>query len=100
MDYTNGASSTYQARREFDILQPALIKRVVRLSCEAGLEDCTADPPKDGSATVFKAEALRTRSKEFLIKKFSDLWELCASAVNTSSQKNREQQNRTERSRC
>ena len=85
MDYTNGASSTYQARREFDILQPALIKRVVRLSCEAGLEDCTADPPKDGSATVFKAEALRTRSKEFLIKKFSDLCELGASVVNASS---------------
>ena len=65
----------------------ALIKRVVRLSCEAGLEDWTA-------------EARRTRSKEFLMKKFSDLCELCASAVNTSSQKYREQQNRTERSRC
>jgi hypothetical protein len=34
-----------------------------------GLGDCTADPPKDGSATVFKAEARRARSKEFLIKK-------------------------------
>jgi polar amino acid transport system substrate-binding protein len=30
------------------------------------------------SATIFKAEARRTRSKEFLIK-FSDLCELCAS---------------------
>jgi len=39
---------------------------VFRLSCEAGLGDCTADPPKDGSARVFKAEALRTWSKEFL----------------------------------
>ena len=34
-------------------------------------------------------EARRTQSKEFLIKKFSDLCELCASAVNTSSQKTR-----------
>jgi hypothetical protein len=50
---------------------------VFRLSCEAGLGDFTADPPKDGSATIFKAEApfdvaqdrLRPRSKEFLIKK-------------------------------
>jgi hypothetical protein len=41
---------------------------VFRLSCEAGLGDCTA-------------EARRTRSKEFLIKKFSDLCELRASAV-------------------
>jgi len=40
-------------------------------------ENCTADPPKDGSATVSKAEApfdvaqdrLGTRSKELLIKK-------------------------------
>jgi hypothetical protein len=47
-----------------------------RISCEAGLGDFTADPPKDGSATVFKAEARSTRSKEFLIKKFSDLCEL------------------------
>jgi hypothetical protein len=29
---------------------------------ECGLGDCTADPPKDGSATVFKAEALRAQS--------------------------------------
>jgi hypothetical protein len=40
-----------------------------RLSWEAGLKECTADPPEDGSATVFKAEARRMRSKEFLIKK-------------------------------
>ena len=33
----------------------------------------TANPPKDGSATVFKAEALRAQSKEFLIKKYSGL---------------------------
>jgi hypothetical protein len=45
-------------------------------SCEAGLGDCTA-------------EARRTQSKEFLIKKFSDLCELGASVVNTSSQKTR-----------
>jgi hypothetical protein len=38
------------------------------LSCETGLGDCTADPPKDGSATVFKAETRRTQSKEFLVK--------------------------------
>jgi hypothetical protein len=47
-----------------------------RHSCEAGLGDCTA-------------EARRTRSKEFLIEKFSDLCELGASVVNTSSQKTR-----------
>jgi hypothetical protein len=44
----------------------------------AGLGDCTADPPKDGSAAVFKAEALRAQSKEFL---YSDLCELCGSVV-------------------
>jgi hypothetical protein len=49
---------------------------VFRLSCEAGLGDSTA-------------EARRTRSKEFLIKKFSDLCELGASVVNASSQKTR-----------
>ncbi len=32
------------------------------------------------------AEAPRTRSKELLIKKFSDLRELCVSVVNTFSQ--------------
>jgi hypothetical protein len=32
------------------------------------------------------AEALRARSKEFLIKKFAELCELCASVVNASSQ--------------
>jgi hypothetical protein len=48
---------------------PAFFSRVFRLSCEARLGDCTADPPKDGSATVFKAEARSTLSKEFLIKK-------------------------------
>jgi hypothetical protein len=47
-----------------------------RHSCEVGLGDCTA-------------KARRTRSKEFLIKKFSDLCELSASVVNTSSQKTR-----------
>ena len=30
------------------------------------LGDCTADPPKDGSATIFKAEARRTRSVDIL----------------------------------
>jgi len=39
-------------------------------SCEARLEDCTA-------------EARRARSKEFLIKEFSELRELCASFENT-----------------
>ena len=33
------------------------------------------------------AETQRARSKEFLVKKFSDLCELGASAVNLSSQK-------------
>ena len=42
------------------------------LECRLG--DCTA-------------EALRPRSREFLIKRFSELCELWASAVNTSSQK-------------
>jgi hypothetical protein len=32
------------------------------------------------------AEALRAQSKEFVIKKFSDLCELCVSVVNTPSQ--------------
>jgi hypothetical protein len=48
-----------------------------RLSCEEGLGDCTA-------------EARRTRSKEFLIQKFSDLCELRASVVNTSPTENPE----------
>jgi hypothetical protein len=47
----------------------------------ANFEDLTADPPKDGSATVFKAEALRAQSKEFLINRYSDLCELRVSAV-------------------
>jgi len=34
----------------------------------------------------FTAEALRTRSKEFLIKKYSELRELCVSVVNISSE--------------
>jgi hypothetical protein len=38
-----------------------------------GLGDCTA-------------EARRARSKEVLIKKYSELCELCASVVNTPSQ--------------
>jgi hypothetical protein len=33
------------------------------MECRVG--DCTADPPKDGSAAVFKAEALRTPRGEF-----------------------------------
>jgi hypothetical protein len=41
----------------------------------------TADPPEDGSATIFRAEGLRTQSKEFLIRKYSDLCELGVSAV-------------------
>jgi hypothetical protein len=35
----------------------------------------------------FTAEARRTRSKEFLMNKYSELCELCASVVSTSSQK-------------
>jgi len=47
---------------------------VFRLWCgKQGLGYCTA-------------EALRARSKEFLIKKYSELCELCASVVNVSSQ--------------
>ena len=44
---------------------------------------CTADPPKDGSARTFKAEARRTRSKESLIENHSELSALGVSAVNT-----------------
>ena len=44
----------------------------------------TADPPKDGSATTFKAEALRSRSKEFFTKIYSELCELRVSVVNLS----------------
>jgi hypothetical protein len=45
--------------------------------------ELTADPPKDGSATVFKAEALRAQRKEFLINNnnYSDLCELRVSAM-------------------
>jgi len=43
------------------------------LSCEPGIGDCTAE----------------ARRKEFLIKKYSELRELCASVVNTSSQETR-----------
>ena len=31
--------------------------------CEAGIGVCTADPPKDGSARIFKAEAQRAQRK-------------------------------------
>ena len=34
----------------------------------------------------YTAEARRTRSKEFLIRNYSELCELCASVVNTPSQ--------------
>jgi hypothetical protein len=46
----------------------AIFDWVFRLSCKAGIGDCTA-------------EARRTRSKEFLINKISDLCELGVSAV-------------------
>jgi hypothetical protein len=46
----------------------------------------TADPPKDGSATTFKAEALRPQRKTFLVRKYSDLCGLGVSVVNTLSQ--------------
>ena len=76
-----------------------------------GLGDRTADPPKDGSATIFKAEARpstgsgrgepvetrRSRSKEFLIKKYSELSELCASVVNIPSQETRKRVHRFHR---
>ena len=44
-----------------------------------GLGDCTA-------------EARRSRSKEFLVKKYSELSELCASVVNIPSQETRKRQ--------
>ena len=67
-----------------------------------GLGDCTADPPKDGSATIFTAEApfdfaqdrLRSRSNEFLVEKYSELSELCASVVNIPSQETRKRLHR------
>jgi hypothetical protein len=55
---------------------PALFLGLQAFLCEVGLGDCTA-------------KARRTRSKEFFIKKVSDLCELGASVVNTSSQKTR-----------
>jgi hypothetical protein len=45
-----------------------MIFEAFRLSCEADLGELTA-------------EARRTRSKEFLIRKYSELCELCASVV-------------------
>ena len=45
----------------------------------------TADPPKDGSAITLKAEAQRTRSKEFLTNTYSELCELRVSVVNLLS---------------
>ncbi len=56
----------------------------LRHSCEVRLADCTAKAPFDVAQ-----DGLRTRSKELLIKNFSDLCELGASVVNTSSQKTR-----------
>jgi hypothetical protein len=47
------------------------------------------DPPKDGSDTVFKAEALSTRRGEFEV---INLCVLCAYAVNISSQETRNNQ--------
>ena len=44
-----------------------------------GFGDCTA-------------EARRPRSKEFLVKKYSELSELCASVVNIPSQETRKRQ--------
>jgi len=38
-------------------------------------------PSNKQSSKYLTAEAQGTRSKEFLVKKFSDLCELCASAV-------------------
>jgi hypothetical protein len=40
----------------------------------------------DAAFGDYTAEALRSRSKEFWIKNYSDLCELCASVVNTPSQ--------------
>ncbi len=55
-----------------------------------GLGDCTAEArPSTGSGRGEPVEPRRTPSKELLIKKFSDLCELCASAVNISSQETR-----------
>jgi len=49
-----------------------------RLLYEIGLRDCTAETPFD-----LAQDRLRARSKEFLIKKFSELGKLRAFAVNT-----------------
>ena len=40
----------------------------------------------------YTAEALRSRSKEFLIRNYSELCELCASVVNTPSQETQKSQ--------
>ena len=49
------------------------ILRVFRLSYEARLGDCTAEAPFDCAQ-----DRLQARSKEFLIKKYSEICELCA----------------------
>ena len=51
-----------------------------------GLGDCTAEArPSTGSGRGEPVEPRRARSKEFLIKKYSELCELWASVVNTLS---------------
>ena len=40
----------------------------------------------EGNRTMREIEGLRARSKEFLIKKYSELCDFCTSAVNISSQ--------------
>jgi hypothetical protein len=56
-------------------------------ACEAGLGNCTADQPEADQPQFLRLRRGGRRGNRFLIKKFSDLCELCASAVNTSSQK-------------
>jgi hypothetical protein len=62
-----------------------MVKEIGRKSDGPGFRIFTADPPKDGSATTFKAEERRTPSKEFLTKTYSELCELRVSVVNLSS---------------
>ena len=52
-----------------------------KLSCDAALGNCTAEP------FDFAQDKLRAQSKEFLIKKLSDLCELGAFAVDIPHRK-------------
>jgi hypothetical protein len=57
-----------------------------------GLGDCTADQPIHLRLMRPSEQALGARSKEFLMKKYSELCELRASVVNIPSHETRKNQ--------